>query len=325
MTIREIARHAGVSPATVSRYFTGAERISGDTAEKIRSVVDSCEGVNHARRKNTNDTVAILVPNLKFRYFCDAIREIIDQMPDYPFRTVVIPTSDGQARYKDLLREMKLKGIVFLEEDIDSDILEWVQKANVKTVHCGAASITSRSAMVHINDLAAAYEGTKYLIGLGHKKIAYLSDFQNSISVGFQRMVGAKKAMEEAGLEYDEKLVRYGEVVYDVGYTFATELLDEGRDFTALFAFSDEMAIGAMNAILDYGLKVPEDISVMGFDDLQVANCVRPRLTSIHQPLREIVKNTLDTFLETDSDGNMSIKAVTLPYSIVERDSCRRI
>lgn len=325
MTIRAIAKQAGVSPATVSRYFTGAEHISDDTAERIRQVVKNNEGVNHPRRKNSSDTVAVLVPNFKFRYFSDALREIIDQMPDYPYRTIVIPTSDGRARFKELLRELKLKGIIFLEENIDEDILEWAKKANVKTVNCGAASITSQSSMVHINDLAAAYEGTKYLIGLGHKRIAFLSDFQDSISVGFQRMVGARKAMEEAGLKYDEKLVRYGEVIYKAGYGFAKELLDAGKDFTALFAFSDEMAIGAMNAILDYGLKVPEDISVMGFDDLPVASCVRPRLTSIHQPMHEIIKNTLDAFLDTENEGNMSIKAVTLPYSISERDSCRRV
>ncbi|MFA9379838.1 MAG: substrate-binding domain-containing protein, partial [Acetanaerobacterium sp.] len=127
----------------------------------------------------------------------------------------------------------------------------------------------------------------------------------------------------EAGLVFDEKLTRCGDVIDEVGYRYTQELIREGADFTAIFAFSDEMAIGAINALYDNGLRVPEDISVLGFDDLPIAMRIRPALTTIHQPLHEIVSRTLDVF--TDQNLNMANMAITLPHTVCERATCRRI
>ena len=324
MTVREIAKRAGVSPATVSRYFTGSDKVGRATEEKIRNAMEKAGYSAPPRAMNQNALVAVLVPNLECKFFSDVLREIILQIPEYDFQTVFVPVvGNGKKDCKSLLRGLKLSGLIFLDEKIDNDILEFAEEQNLRMVMCGAASIGSRAAMVHINDLAAAYEGTKYLIGLGHKRIAFLSDHSYSISVGFQRMVGCRKAMEEAGLVFDEKLVRCGDVIYDVGYHFTQELIEEGADFTALFAFSDEMAIGAINAMYDSGLRVPDDISVLGFDDLPIALRTRPALTTIHQPLHKIVKNTLDIFVNPDTD--MKNMAITLPYSLCERETCRKI
>jgi DNA-binding LacI/PurR family transcriptional regulator len=324
VTIREIAKQVGVSPATVSRYLTGAEKVSRSVSEKIYSVMEAANCQIIRRTKSANGLVGVLVPNLEVGYYSDVLREIIEQIPGYGFQTVFIPTTENSKQsFKSLLRELKLSGLIFLEENIEEDILKIAQELRLKTVICGAASIGSQATMVHINDLAAAYEGTKYLIGLGHKRIAFFSDYPHAISVGFQRMVGCRKAMEEAGLDFNEKLIKCGNVIYEVGYQFTLDLIRDGADFTAIFAFSDEMAIGTINALYDSGLRVPDDISILGFDDLPIARRNRPALTTIHQPLHEIVKNTLDVFANPES--SMANTAITLPYTVCERATCRRI
>lgn len=324
MTVREIAKQAGVSPATVSRYLSSRHKVSAEKCGEIARVL-ATNGIRPPSFSRVADRiVGVSVPNLECRFYSEVLREILEQIPNYDLQVVFLPSLENDRQsFCDLVKELNLSGVIFLEEDIRQEIWDLLRSLQLKAVMCGSASIGSQAAMVHINDLAAAYEATKYLISLGHKKIAFLSDYPNSVSVGFQRLAGCRKAMEEANLQFDEKLVRYSDVFYENGYQHIRELLQNRMEFTAVFAFSDEMAIGAMDALYDGGLRVPEDVSVMGFDDLSVASRVRPALTTVHQPLKQIVKNTLDIFLGEDFD--MVNTAITLPYQLCVRESCRKI
>lgn len=124
-----------------------------------------------------------------------------------------------------------------------------------------------------------------------------LSDYPKSISSGFQRITGCKRAFEEFGLEFDENKVKYGELTYDSGYRMTAQAIREGITFTAAFAFSDEAAPGCDQCSWsEVGLKVPEDVSVMGFDGIQLTRQVTPKLTTISQPIKKMIEQTLDTF-----------------------------
>lgn len=127
-------------------------------------------------------------------------------------------------------------------------------------------------------------------------------------------------AMTEQGLRFGEPYVRYGDLYYENGYRFANEIATGGLRFSAIFAFSDEMARGAIDALQDLGLRVPQDVSVMGFDDLPLAAQTRPRLTTIHQPIDEFVQCTVDMFF--NEDFSMRSREIVMPHRIVERDSC---
>ena len=324
MTIREIAKQAGVSPATVSRYLNGTHKISTKKSREIKRVLTKNGIQPPSFLKIADRIVGVSVPNLECRFYSEILREILDQIPNYNLQVVFLPSLEKDRQsFCCLVKRLNLSGIIFLEENIKQNIWDLLRKLHLKAVMCGSASIDSQVAMVHINDLAAAYEATKYLISLGHKKIAFLSDYPYSVSVGFQRLAGCRKAMEEANLQFDEKLVCYSDVFYKNGYLHIQKLLQNRMKFTAVFAFSDEMAIGAMDALYDNGLCVPEDVSVMGFDDLSIASRVRPALTTVHQPLKQIVKKTLDIFSGEDFD--MINTAITLPYRLCVRESCRKI
>lgn len=325
VTVREIARRAEVSAATVSRYLTGAEGVG---AEKSRRIAEVMSGLADAEmpkvRAVSNPLVGVLVPDLRLQFYLDALREITDQVGRYGFQTVFIPEGrSGKRDHLDTIRAMNLRGLILLSEDVQPELMALIESKGLRAVVCGGANLGygGRVTAVHINDLAGGYAGTKYLIGLGHRDIAFLGDLPVSISSGFQRITGAKQALEEMGLPFRERLWRCGEMTDDVGYQLTQGMLREGLTFTALFAFSDQMAWGAMNALADAGLRVPDDVSVMGFDDLPIASKMRPRLTTIHQPIKDIVKNTLMFFAEPDHA--MFNAEINVPFKVLERESCR--
>lgn len=322
-TARDVAKKAGVSLATVSRYFSGGKVVSTELARKIEDAADQL-GYKHKGRRHRNcGVIAVLIPEFPLEFFSEVMREIVDQMPRYDYRVVFIPIFEGKDDYKQYFNEMNIEGVIYLDENISEDILNYIASKNIRTVMCGGATLDRRLGMVHINDLAAGYEGTRYLLGLGHEKLLFLSDRNRSISSVFQRLTGAKRAMEEKNIPFDESsMVLFGSVTYDMGYRLAKQAVESGREFTAIFAFSDEMAVGAMAALKACGVDVPKDVSVLGFDDITAAGRAVPPLTTIHQPIRQFVTKSLNMFLNLyGEEENMDI---TLPFDIVQRNTCQK-
>ena len=148
----------------------------------------------------------------------------------------------------------------------------------------------------------------------------FFSNHAKGVNASYQRISGCSKAMAEAGLPFDEPYIRYGALTFENGYRFAQESIKGEVPFSAIFCFSDEMAKGAICGLHDLGIKVPEDISVLGFDDLPFTEEMRPQLTTIHQPLDDFVRSTINIFF--NDDFSMCGKELIMQYSIIKRDSC---
>ncbi|MFR8169996.1 MAG: LacI family DNA-binding transcriptional regulator [Marvinbryantia sp.] len=318
MTVREVAKRAGVSPATVSRYFTGAENVSEPIAAKIREVL----GEEEQAERGKNGPIVLVVPQKRMAFYTELMQRFMEHMPLYDFQIILLPVSRMEAgQLKQMLTRVRAQGLILFEEDGDFPIHELAHKMGIPVVLCGEASVSMQSgAYIHVNDVAAAYEGTKYLLSLGHKKIVFFTNYGVGINASYQRMIGCARAMEEAGLSFAEPYVRYGTLIYENGYRYAQELVREKLDFTAIFAFSDEMACGAVRGLQDLGVRVPEEVSVLGFDDLPVAEQLRPQLTTMHQPLDDFVRCTVEFFRK----GNMVevSREIMLPHSMIVRGSC---
>lgn len=280
-TIRKIAQMAHVSPATVSRYFSGQNVVSDELSRRIEEAANTVGYVpNHPTRKS-DGVIVVLIPNLEFGYFSESIKEI------------------------------------------DREVIRYIRAKNIKVVMLGGAAFDSRCDMVHINDMMAAYEGMKYLLEMGHRKILILTDLSTSISSGFQRLVGCKKAMEEYGLMFSDDMAEYGQLTFEKGYRSMNSALRKKKKFTAVFAFSDETAVGAITALNEHGLKVPEDVSVLGFDGLSISERVVPKLTTIYQPLDKMVEWTLEILCNKSRNREENIE-YTLPYKLLERGTVLR-
>lgn len=324
MNVRKIAELSGVSPASVSRYFTGTASLSNATYEKIDKVVRENGFVSVEKAKNQVGTVCVILPEPKYVYHMEIVNEIILQSVNYLYYIVFVPAPKNDfGTLKQMISKNNVVGIIVVEDLFDTEFSEIVEKSNIQTVICGSSCKRNDIVSVVVNDIAASYMGMNYLLSLGHKKVCIFSENTFSIDAGFKRQMGVKRALEEQKIELDNKYIRCGEATYRQGYAIATEILEEKLDITAIFAFSDEMAIGAINAIFDKGLKVPEDFSVLGFDGLKSLEIVRPTLTTIEQPIKEIVKATLNIF--SDNGSAIFNGDIVLMTKIREGNSCVKI
>lgn len=317
-TIRKVAQLAKVSPATVSRYFSGKSVVSDELSRRIEEAASAVGYMPPHPTRKSYGVIVVLIPNLEFGYFSETLKEILRQMPRYKCRIIFLPTFPGDDSYKSILKELYVIGVIYLEEEIDREVIRYIRAKDIKVVMLGGAAFDSRCDMVHVNDMMAAYEGMKYLLDMGHRKILILTDLSTSISSGFQRLVGCKKAMEEYGLEFQEDMAVYGQLTYEQGYRSMKNALKAKKDFTAVFAFSDETAVGAIGAMNEQGLKVPEDISVLGFDGLSISERITPKLTTIYQPLDKMVEWTLDILCNGNTNREENVE-YTLPYKLLER------
>ena len=320
-SVRKIAAEAKVSPATVSRYFTGRESISPALSNRIEEALRRM-GETAADKRPLKPVILILLTHLRYSFFSRAIQELLEREysehytfllvrydPDYPECT------------RGVVNRVHPVGVIYFEEEIDSGILRYIQGSGVRTVMCGGVAVDEGSQMIHVNDIRAAYDGTRYLLDLGHRDILFLSDDISKIGAGYQRIAGSRKAMEERGLFLPGEAVICGSVTYESGYEAIRTALQKKTRFTAVFAFSDDLAVGAMAALFDAGFRVPEDVSVLGYDDLLLAQRIRPRLTTIHQPIDQFIRQALELF---SMEKPVLSAEVLLPYSIAERESCKR-
>jgi LacI family transcriptional regulator len=177
---------------------------------------------------------------------------------------------------------------------------------------------------IKINDRLAAAEAVEHLIGLGHRKIDLLGG--SGFSFGAQRIHGYYDALTAAGIERDEsRIICVKQYNSEFGIYGMRELLLRGRDFTAVFAGSDELAIGAIRVLKDEGLRVPEDVSVIGFDNIESSNYYIPRLTTVHQPINEIGEQAALNLHRRISGGANTDFEIIIPHRIIIRESTRSI
>ncbi len=320
MTVREIAALAQVSIATVSRYMADKQSVSAECRRKIESVLpDSAELTRRGRKAAV---IALLLPCDHFQFYQYAMNELCEQAPEMGFRLAILPAvSNEHTGWYEMLKALKPCGVIGLNSSLDPETERWWQEnEKARIVLLGEETRHENVSAVRINDIAAVYEGTNYLLGLGHHKICFFTNHPYEITTSFQRLTGAQRAMHEAGVDITPHL-RFGSLTYPTGYRLAKELAEKREGYTAIFAFSDEMALGAITALEDAGLRVPEDVSVLGIDDLPIASRARPALTTIHQPLKDMVHKTLELL---GAAGTKSCTAV-LPHKLIERGTCRSI
>lgn len=325
MTIRDVAKLAQVSPATVSRYFSGSNVVGKELSKKIEEAANTLGYIPDRSVKRNQGVIIVLVSRMEIGYVSEVLKEITKQVPKYKYRVMILPILPGDDSYKYFFKELYVVGVIYLDEDIDRDMLHYIQAKNIKVVMLGGAAFDSRCDMVHINDMSAAYEGMKYLLDLNHREILILADWTHNISSGFQRLVGCRQALQEYGVLFDrEQMVEFGELTYDTGYRSAHRALKQGKKFTAIFAFSDEVAMGAISALYENGMMVPTDVSVLGFDGISVSDRVVPKLTTIYQPIDKMVEWTLEDFFNAGRRKHEENIEYTLPYKLLERGTCIR-
>lgn len=317
ITTRKLAEAAGVSPASVSRYMNGTEVVSGEIAQRIEAAVQLLGGEDMSRKPKKKLVLVLLTP-LAFRLYRQVVEELLTQQGEYTF---LLARCDEHASklVRRLVSRLQPVGAIYFEEALDGALLRILEKGGVRTVMCGGTTGETTSDWVGINDITAAYDGVKYLLDLGHRDILFLCDESRKIGPGYQRATGCGKALEERGLTLSPERLLCGPMTFQAGYDSMARAIGRATSFTAVFAFSDELAVGAMAALYDAGVSVPGEVSVLGFDDLEIAAKVRPGLTTVHQPVDIFVQKTLELLEQPQGDQRTEL---LLPHGVTERGSC---
>lgn len=328
LTMKDIAERAGVSVATVSRVLNNSKPVSDELRDKVLRVVKETgykpNALARSLIKQRTGTIGVIIPDLDNETFADLIKgiELILDENDY---VLVVTNTMGQVEKElemfNLFEEKRVEGIIFSGVSLTEEHKEFFVKYQIPTVLVGQKFKELNLPSITIDNFQAAFDMTQYLINLGHKKIAMIRGPMYDQQAGKERVLGYKTALRENDIEIKDEYIKQGDFTIESGYQSMEEIFENADKPTAVFAASDKMAIGALNCCLDNGLKVPKDISIAGFDDMELATAVRPQLTTIHQDQVQKGIKTAEILLEVMMREKKEVYNIQLPYSLIKRGS----
>ncbi len=332
-TINDVAKLAGVSAMTVSRVINNSGYIGRETRSRVEAAIAELAYVPNAvgrqlRSKRTN-MLALVLSDIMNPFFTTIARGVEDVARAQGFSVMFCNTDESEAeeaRYLLMLVQRQVDGVLLVPASTSGKSLRLLSSHHMPVVVLDRRIQSRQIDSVRSDSEAGAYTLTQHLIGLGHRRIAVLTG-RRSVSTSIDRVAGYCRAMLDAGLELDDGLVRYGEYNYGEhnqvdGNRMAQEVLAADPRPTAIFAANNFIAFGAMRSLRDAGLRVPEEISIVAFDDLPAAWLSDPFLTVVDQPAYEIGRRGAELLLSR-VDGTVSGpgREVVLPSALIVRRS----
>ena len=339
ITIKDIAEKCGVGVSTVSRAINNHPDINTETKAKIMEVIQQNNFTPNDTARNlkrtASKTIAVVAKALDNPLFSKMIRvfekEINQRRYSY-FLQHVDEHEDEVEIALQLVRERKVKGIIFLGgyfANAVEQLAELKVPFVISTISIPPLQKDCIYSYASVHDQKESYRMTQYLLELGHRKIAILGAHEDDESIGKLRLKGYLEAMKDAQVVVDATWIRYmldDIEVYSMkmGYEMTKQLLDEQVDVTAIFAISDVMAVGACKALTQSGKRIPEDISVAGFDGLDVGFFYEPSITTIAQPVEEIAEESIH-MLFTMISKKKKVSHKRFEGELLKRESVKRI
>lgn len=334
VTIRDVAQKAGVSISTVSRAFNNYSDINSETREKILRISEELGYVpNIAARSlvsNKSYRLGLLIEDydlvgLVSQMTFEIVMSFKNEATRQGFETVLLTTtSDMQKteRLDKLFRDKHLDGAFIMGLKMTDEYYNELKEIKLP---CVLMDIYMKSPMIScigIDNIRGAFLATEYLIKNGHKRIAFINGSKESF-VSYERLDGYHLALNRYGIPVQDSLVEYGQFT-DKGAERAVEkLFDESNDITAIFCASDIMAVGAINKLNELGLSIPEDVSVVGFDDIFAASFMYPKVTTIKQDRKRIGESAVDLLI--NSINNRKMDRLSIEPELVIRESVKQI
>ncbi|MBW4080898.1 LacI family DNA-binding transcriptional regulator [Paenibacillus sp. S150] len=290
-TIKDVAKLAGVALSTASYAMSGDSKVSAKTREKV---LEAARQLNYQKngfamdlKRSRTNTIALILTDLSGPYYSELIRSIQDVALSNSYDLIACSSMGGKdSTAVRFLLEKRVDGAIVLAHNITDEILRAAGSARFPIVVMDRLINGEGLINVVVDGEQGGYRATRYLIEKGHEAIAYISGPANSYDNAL-RYKGYLRAMHEAGLQEKTKWKISGGFIRQGGYKAAKMMLMQGELPTAVFYANDEMAVGGMKALEEGGVSVPGDISVIGFDDIQLAEYIQPPMTTIRQPMYE--------------------------------------
>ncbi|MCV9884955.1 LacI family DNA-binding transcriptional regulator [Metabacillus halosaccharovorans] len=328
--IVDVAKKANVSTATVSRVISKPDTVREETINKVLRAIKELNYHPNvlARQLRTSETktVIVVIPDISNPFFSKVLRGIENLASANGYQVLLgdaLNDSEQESRYLDMLRQKKADGMILLTAKMKPELVE--EMANEFPVVLACEYIEGSSIpTISIDNVSSARKATEYLIQLGHRRIGTISGPLDSV-LGQDRLKGFYQAMARYSLSVDPVLVQEGHFNYESGFNLMKKFLALNKMPTGVFAANDEMALGAIRAIRTMNLRVPEDISVIGFDDIHFSSIFEPALTTISQPAFEIGSKAMELLIMLMDKKKIEKNQYILDDSLVIRESCSKI
>ena len=336
MNIRDIARLSGVGVSTVSRVLNNHPDVKESTREKVIKVIKESNYVpnNSARilKQNNTKNIGVLVKGVFNPFFSEMLNVIGHEINKNNYTMILQQNDYGLEQEIEKLtvfvKEKRLQGIICLGGNFTDIAEDSFKNLDIPIILTSINSLTLNNknnfSTVGIDNFKAAYDATTYLINKGHKNIAIIIGEENDLSVSWWRYKGYREALNDKGIKIDEKNLLVGDYDPEKAYRVTVDILKEDKEITAIFAISDVMAMGVAKAISDMGLKVGKDVSVVGFDGMDVSKFYSPGITTVMQPKKEMAQKSIELLFDLlNKKGNH--QHIVLDTKLIERASCGNI
>lgn len=336
MNIRDIARLAGVGVSTVSRVINDHPDVKDETREKILKIIKESNYIpnNSARilKKNNTNNIGVLVKGVFNPFFAEMINIIGNRINEAGYTMILqqndYATEDDVDNLIAFVKEKRLQGIICLGGNFLNINDESFQFLDIPVVLISVNTLSKESkskfSSIGIDNVLAAKASIQYLIDKGHRNIGILLGEKNDVGISGLRLEGYKKALEENNIPYSEENVFIGDYDYSGAYRVTKEIINNRKDITAIFSISDIMAVGAAKSVIDQGLQVGEDISIMGFDGMDISKYYNPGITTVKQPKKNMANNSIDLLLALLAKKE-DHKHIIFETKIIERESCKEV
>lgn len=336
MNIKDIARLAGVGVSTVSRVINDHPDVKDETREKILKIIKESNYIpnNSARilKKNNTNNIGVLVKGVFNPFFAEMINIIGNRINEAGYTMILqqndYATEDDVDNLIAFVKEKRLQGIICLGGNFLNINYESFQFLDIPVVLTSVNTLSKESkskfSSIGIDNVLAAKASIQYLIDKGHRNIGILLGEKNDVGISGLRLEGYKKALEENNIPYSEENVFIGDYDYSGAYRVTKEIINNRKDITAIFSISDIMAVGAAKSVIDQGLQVGEDISIMGFDGMDISKYYNPGITTVKQPKKNMANNSIDLLLALLAKKEEH-KHIIFETKIIERESCKEV
>ncbi|MFC5701262.1 LacI family DNA-binding transcriptional regulator [Cohnella faecalis] len=322
--IHTVAKEAGVSVATVSRVLNNHPSVSLKTRRKVEEVIEKLKYepnmLGKSLRSSQSRLLLALIPNISNPFYAKVVSGIESVAKANRYNIMLCTTDSNPERellYYDMVKKKLAEGLISI--DPSSEFYEMLTTTNrYPVVICGEHVGNDHAPCVSIDNAKAAYKAVKHLIALGHRKIALVNS--NIYTAGL-RQQGYLKALEEHGIEVNPRWIAHADLNFENAQQDVRELLMTEDRPTAVFAVSDTIAISVLKAAKDLDIKVPEELVVSGFDNIDFSSVMNPTLTTISQPMFEMGSHSAAMLFKRIADRSAAIKNVILDHDLIIRES----
>ncbi len=331
VTIIDVAKASGVSYSTVSRVLNGFEHVKDSTRERVLEAANRLGYVANLQARSLaggkTNVIGLLVPSLDNGYIGEVVSGADEELQRSNYNMMLYTThrySGKEEAYVKSIYSGLTDGLLLIVPLTPVKYLEALQQQNFPYVLVDQSDVTGRSNIVDSTNWQGAYDATSYLIKLGHRKIAHITGLEG-LQSAIDRLEGYKAALNDHDIPINEAYIRQGDFYGAKGYERTNELLELADCPTAIFAANDLMALGVIEAVRHHGLQIPQDMSIIGFDNIPQTLITYPKLTTVQQSLNQMGRVAVKLLLEQLENPDKPARRITLKTELMERETCQSI